>query len=269
MKRLNILAVASVLFAFTVMCGGVAGALPVITNGLVAHYAFENNLTDSVGGSTGIGFGAISYEAGVDGQALNLDNGPTNDVFYVNEYAQLQTLTLGSEFTVSHWVRLDSNAYAHSGASFSAGRQDTAPGWLRVGVTTGLEVDVSLSQPPSSSGGVGSVDIGDGEFHHVAATVQGSQISLFVDGSLVGTDSTSGPFSLGNVETFVGFHQWEVSYGQFSSSRFDGAIDDLRIYDRALSPTEVSTLYSAIPEPTTALLLGMGLASLAVRREKR
>ena len=36
-------------------------------------------------------------------------------------------------------------------------------------------------------------------------------------------------------------------------------IDDLYIYDRALSPTEVSTLYSVVPEPNTALLLGMGL----------
>ena len=127
------------LLAFCVVfLGWSSGALADPIPGLIAHYAFENNLDDSVGGSTGTGFGAISYEAGVDGQALNLDNNPAGDGFYKNEYAQLRTLTLGSEFTISHWVRLDSNAYLHSGASFSAGLQNAAPGLFRIEATIGL-----------------------------------------------------------------------------------------------------------------------------------
>jgi len=241
-----------------VLTAGGAQAAPIA--GLIAHYEFENNLTDSVGGSTGTGFGAISYEAGVSGQALNLDNGPTSNVFYVNEYAQLRTLTLGSEFTVSHWVRLDSNAYAHSGAAFSAGLQ-TVSGLFRVSVTADLEVGVGISQPPSSSGGVASVWIGDGEFHHVASTFQGNQISLFVDGALVASNPISGSVSFGEVNTFVGLHQW-IDSSVRGSSRFDGAVDDLRIYDRALSASEIA----AIPEPSTALLVGLGLVGIAARR---
>ena len=84
-----------VLAAVLVLPESGAQASPI--TGLIAHYEFENNLSDSVGGSTGTGIGAISYDAGVSEQALNLDNGPAPNPVYVNEYARLTTLTLGSE----------------------------------------------------------------------------------------------------------------------------------------------------------------------------
>ena len=37
-------------------------------------------------------------------------------------------------------------------------------------------------------------------------------------------------------------------------------VDDVYIYDRALSASAVQTLFSVVPEPSTALLLGLGLA---------
>ena len=46
---------------------------------------------------------------------------------------------------------------------------------------------------------------------------------------------------------------------------FKGAIDDVRIYDRALSSEEVGQLYT-VPEPATMILLGLG--GLLIRKRK-
>jgi hypothetical protein len=48
----------------------------------------------------------------------------------------------------------------------------------------------------------------------------------------------------------------------------DGLIDDVYIDGRPLSASEIQTLFSVVPEPNTALLLGMGLSVLAVRRRE-
>ena len=50
--------------------------------------------------------------------------------------------------------------------------------------------------------------------------------------------------------------------GSSSSSRFDGAVDDVRFYSHALSEGDVSQL-AAVPIPPTVLMFGLGLLVLA------
>lgn len=86
--------------------------------------------------------------------------------------------------------------------------------------------------------------LGDGKWHHLAATFDGLGISLFVDGRRIGRKAVAGTLGSGDDNpAYVG------SFGG-DRERFQGAIDDLRIYDRGLTPEEVAKLAAADPAAT-------------------
>jgi len=62
-----------------------------------------------------------------------------------------------------------------------------------------------------------------------------------------------------NLSTDLYFGRYTIN----SSGYYNGALDDVRIYDTALSASEISQIMNNVPEPSSALVLiaGLGLAS--------
>lgn len=79
-----------------------------------------------------------------------------------------------------------------------------------------------------------------GQWHHVAATWDGSTVKLYVDGSEVATALLSGNYSDPGKDTLIG----GIYYGALPYCPFEGLIDEVGIWNRALTADEIAWLAS-------------------------
>jgi hypothetical protein len=191
---------------------------------LVAHYAFDNNTEDSSGnGHHGTVVGNPSFVTGVTGMALALDG--------VDDYVDCgnnASFDITEEITLAAWINTndtgndENNPYVGKGDRAYAIKHSSANviqffiydgSWL----TANTNVDDSFN----------------GIWHHVAGTYDGSELKLYVDGTLRATTIYVGTIDVRTNNLTIGTNS-EVS-GRF----YDGAIDDARIYNRALSEAEI------------------------------
>jgi hypothetical protein len=103
-----------------------------------------------------------------------------------------------------------------------------------------------------------------GAWHHVAwtNTAGSNEQSIFVDGVLAisgGAGGSGGYGGNGGQTLLVGSSN--------NGGSFNGDLDDVRVYDEVLSGAQIEALATAIPEPTSGILLS--LASLALLRRRR
>jgi len=199
------------------------------------------------GGNPGTLQSGASWVVGAISNAVHLD-GTTNG------YASLPSglVSALNDFTLSTWVKVDANATWARVFDFGSGTGTymfLAPasggGSVRYAITTsGGGGEQQLNRAGNLSTGV---------WHHLAVTLSGSTGVLYVDGVPADTNlsMTLKPSSLGGTtQNYIGKSQWP-------DPNLTGSVDDLRIYSRALSATEVGGLANPVP-PAPA-----GLAAVA------
>lgn len=205
-----------------------ASAQSWITNGLVAFYPFSGTPNDAVGSNHGTVVGAVltTNRFGISNSAYRFD-GASSRIEFASP-----PLTQVANWTLSAWINPAS--FSHTAVAVQMGFDNNNTG---DGYGLGIESDASFF---GAFSGVGFFSSGQtitnaNRWYHVVMLRDTSMTKFFINGSqtlntLSASPTTPTDFTIGS-QNGVRF--------------FDGLIDDVRIYNRALLPNEVSQLYDA------------------------
>jgi hypothetical protein len=147
-------------------------------------------------------------------------------------------MDFGGDFTLSAWIKTaTAGPMGAPGARIISKRSGGNIGYELYIVNSGTYPDLFVGDSSGYFYPAATVNVSDANWHYVVGERAGGNILIYVDGLLVG--------SFANVRTGSVSSTISLSMGQFSStSFFPGLIDDVRIYNRALSAAEISAMYS-------------------------
>ncbi|PYJ85296.1 MAG: hypothetical protein DME22_09655, partial [Verrucomicrobia bacterium] len=247
--------IAKYLTLVAVSLGLTAESKSAITNGLVVHLTFDNDYNDSSGnGNNGspqgtpgpsfvpgkIGSGAVSVTTKKD----------SSEIDYVTlGYPSQLKFGDSTSFSVSFWANYTNQVDDPPFISNKDWNSSNNRGWgiftqgggnYRINVTGAGGTKMSDSSTPV---------IRDGTWHHIAVTFSRSgSVNSYVDGKLATTDplQTTGTIDTDDLSLAVNIGQDGTgAYTDGGGAEMVGVkMDDLGIWNRLLSPSEVSAIYS-------------------------
>jgi hypothetical protein len=208
-----------------------------LTDGLVAFYPFNGNANDESGnGNHGIVYGATltTDRFGNANSAYSFDgisnhiNCGHSEVLNVNHH------------TICAWIKTNGKGgnilgkvkpFEYETIQFSA---------LATWFATGSEINHPLICPTT---------LVDGQNYFVAMTYDGSQVKFYINGVLSSCAwDRTGTVRINKNDMAIGRHGGGDQLGD--DFCFQGIIDEVRIYNRALSDSEILELYTASAPPT-------------------
>lgn len=275
MKRMTVIVVLSMAM--------ISVAHADMTDGLIAHFTFDDGTAADVTGNghDGILHGTPTPSAGRFGQAFLFDRYDYIEVTNTDAFR-----FANQSATISLWATVVDNANS-SYTFMTIGDDGESPnvywqlGKTRSGDENGhiaailiesYHPEVRCDRKSDLSG----PELPKNEWMHIVSVLDqdSGEIRLFIDG-VEQFDSYSGSSTLIDSSQFATQDPLYVLIGGLMFDNWSspagnhiGLIDDVRIYDRALSATEIQEMYVvAIPAPGACLLGCLGVAiSAAIRR---
>jgi len=246
-----------VLLCLCFVATSVKASLP--TNGLVAYYPFDGNANDASGnGLNGTAFSTTeaTNRFGEVGKALWFDG--------VQSFVDLGNrpeFSFSGSFSIGVWVKLSGDqSTKYIVAKYDFGNATNAYGMGTADFSRSyafLKGDAATYQDTS-----GGPTLADDKWHFLAMVYDDTAgLSLYVDGGRVGFVQHTGyaPFA-DATPLLVG--------KTFSGQQFGGAIDDLRVYNRALTAEEIADMGPA-PEISIGVSPRSGYSTAGARMTLR
>ncbi len=202
----------------------------------VACYGFEETsgttVNDCQSGYDGTNYGATIAQTGKINYCYDYDG--------VDDYCSLpQLIDDNDDVTVSLWVYFDSSIYSSDvGRFYGRGNDNDGDGWS---LFLNWEKFIVIATSPSTvsrSASATTTPITSGWYHCVGVFNQGVGNYFYRNGVLMGTyehtyTTLRSSSSYGTIGTFNN----QVDF-------FDGKVDEVRVYDQALTSDQVSLLYA-------------------------
>jgi arabinan endo-1,5-alpha-L-arabinosidase len=259
MKTLKILTVVAALLPASVFAD--------LNSGLVAYYNFDGNGNNSAGPGLNLNGNAISYQPGLFGQAAAFNGqnsyftSPDNVPITGNQSRSIDVWLNPSSFTgrgnIVGWGPAQT-----AGDSFATYLLDPSVGqtWA-----TFYFRDHSSGPSPFSYSFGQWLNLGvvyDGTANTVKFYINGTDVGTYVS---YGSDQT--PVNTVASPLLVGYFTPQQTPGTDPwFTPWNGLMDNLSIYNRALSPDEIQAL-AAVPEPSAVALAVFGLGAVTLRRK--
>ncbi len=151
----------------------------------------------------------------------------------VNDIVQLPYVAPPSNMTIETWVKASNTSGSH-----------IILNWIGTSPTNTIEFylnggQVYYGEWDGSWAAFGGTQIGDNNWHHVAVVKNGSSLTMYIDGERKHTTTISKSLTLTDLN--LGHIDWNANTDGIGNHArlFDGSMDEVRIWDAALSQTQI------------------------------
>ncbi len=200
--------------------------------GLVAYYPFSGSANDVSGnGYDGIATGGATLTTdrfGHSNNAYSFDG--VDDHFLIASTITVNSTTMATWYKISGshggWAN-DMTLFGYNDGKVQVGRGNYNNDWKVIWCESTL---LAISSEVGND---------QGTWHHFAVTADQNQVALYIDGKLLGSGSAS---SCSNSINYIGRANFNNP-----NNYFNGLLDDIRVYNRALTELEIEDLIEDSP----------------------
>ncbi len=215
--------------------------VPVCTppaQGLVSWWRGEGDASDFVGINNGVLEGGMAFATGEVGQAFSFDG--TNADVRVPASASLN-VGLAGGFTIETWIQPGDVTSGHPLAEWNNGSTYGTHFWI-FGNPQSIYMNVLDTSGTSHDLNAPANILNTTNFQHVAATYDKASgvATLYYNGLAVATANFGSVTPQTSYNLFLGRRPAGVSSGYYQ-----GLMDEVSLYSRALSASEIQAIYNA------------------------
>lgn len=232
---------------FTLIIVSYANLFAQISTQPIAHYKLDGNADDAINNNNGQIYGNISEVADRNGNVCGAMEFDGQSYIEIPNSRKLENIT--SEFTITGWIYYNSNCNNGLFWSTILCKGDQTPETddnpqFRLQFTK-----VTFSIKSNMNGDKGCVSWADksqylsyDQWHFFACSYSGNEMKMYIDDYEILSEQFNQSLSKNNSPLHIGRDI------PGNDEYFCGKLDDIKIYNKALSPNDISSIFRDVPQ---------------------